>query len=480
MTKKIIYPLLIGALAVFGSCNSSSDEPEAESVTSEDVQVTAFSLKADKKVMANLDSVFFSIDLMNARIFNADSLPYGTSVARLIPQITTSSVSVAELIVPRPEQSDTVYNYLRNSTDSIDFSNGPVKLRLVSSSGTYERIYTINVNVHKMKADSLVWGEHAYAQLPGRFTAPTAQRSVELAGKIYTLVTDGGADYLVSQSSPTDTNPVRSTFAPGFTPDINSFRASADACYLQSTDGTLYKAATPDGSWQNTGLKWHAILAAGSDFVVGSVENGGSWKLQKYPGASLQNLPTDFPVEGTSQTMRYHFEMSTTSNILIVGGVKANGRYSADTWSYDGYDWVKLSNRPLPCGLKSPTLIPYFTTRMASDWAATDFTTLFIMGGLKADGTVNRTLYQSLDFGVTWTECPAVLQLGSEVTTGYGAQAFIADQVIRPSAPARIVKPITQWDCPYIYVYGGYDADGRLYNSVWRGVITRYTFKPVE
>lgn len=480
MTKNFIYPIVLGAALLLGACNSSDDELEAETLTSEDVQVTAFSLKADKKVMANLDSVFFSIDLVNARIFNADSLPYGTKVSRLIPQITTSGVSVAELIVPRPEKTDTVYNYLKNSTDSIDFSNGPVKLRLVSSTGTYERLYTINVNVHKMKADSLVWGETAYSQLPGNFSAPTAQRSVEYGSKIYSLISEGGANYLVTQSSPTDAATARTVFNPGFTPDLNSFTATDDACYLRSSDGTLYTAATPGGSWQSTGLSWHAILAAGRDYVVGSVKSGDNWQLQQYPGAALQALPAGFPVEGTSQTVRYHFEMSTSHSILMVGGRKADGTLSGDCWSYDGTSWIKLSNNRLPAGLLSPVLAPYFTTRMASDWVATDFATLLVMGGLKADGTVNRTLYQSLDFGITWTECPEVMQLPAGLPATFGAQAFVVDQTIRPSARARIVKPITQWECPYMYIYGGYDAAGKLSNTVWRGVINRFTFKPVE
>lgn len=47
--------------------------------------VTAFSLNDNKKVLDSLSNVFFSIDLVSANIFNADSLPYGTNVSRLVP-----------------------------------------------------------------------------------------------------------------------------------------------------------------------------------------------------------------------------------------------------------------------------------------------------------------------------------------------------------------------------------------------------------
>ncbi|MDE7443730.1 MAG: hypothetical protein K2M65_06190, partial [Muribaculaceae bacterium] len=45
---------------------------------------------------------------------------------------------------------------------------------------------------------------------------------------------------------------------------------------------------------------------------------------------------------------------------------------------------------------------------------------------------------------------------------------------------SRAVSPIEQWECPYIYVFGGYDADGKLQNTVWRGVINRLSFKPIQ
>lgn len=59
-------------------------------------QVKGFNLKADAKVLSALDSVFFSIDLVNAQIFNADSLPYGTRVNKLVLQITTDACSKVE------------------------------------------------------------------------------------------------------------------------------------------------------------------------------------------------------------------------------------------------------------------------------------------------------------------------------------------------------------------------------------------------
>ncbi len=60
----------LGALLLAASCNSSSYETGEASTPS--VAVYKFALSPDKNILANLDSVFFSIDLENKRIFNAN------------------------------------------------------------------------------------------------------------------------------------------------------------------------------------------------------------------------------------------------------------------------------------------------------------------------------------------------------------------------------------------------------------------------
>ncbi len=44
---------------------------------------------------------------------------------------------------------------------------------------------------------------------------------------------------------------------------------------------------------------------------------------------------------------------------------------------------------------------------------------------------------------------------------------------------SRIDKPVTSWECPYIFLFGGTAADGSLIPGVTRGVINRFTFKPI-
>ena len=150
MNRKTSLYLLVAAFMSFAfvSCNEDDDE-KMDYDTSEEyaVAINSFNLRANDSVLVNLDSVFFSIDLDRAEVFNADSLPLGTKVNRLQVEMGLSAVKKAEITMPGSTGADTIVNYLTNSTDSIDFSRGFVKLRLVSHNEEVERQYTIKVNV---------------------------------------------------------------------------------------------------------------------------------------------------------------------------------------------------------------------------------------------------------------------------------------------------------------------------------------------
>lgn len=477
--SKLSHILTLAAVAALAlpACNSDY-EPDVD--TSKDVQVTAFSLNNDSKVAEHLDSVYFSIDLVNARIFNADSLPYGTNVSRLIPNITFGSVSGAELIVTRPGKADTVYNYLANPSDSIDFSNGPVSLRLTSSSGTNSRTYTINVNVHQVKADSLQWTR--LGDRPANRGAKQA-RTVECNGEFYSLTLDGTNLYLICQELPgsayTDRMPV--TLSGTGTPQLSSFTATNDALFVLDTDGNLITSAPDDNHWVLTGQKWYSIIGNYGNEVIGTSRDAqGHWMLNYFPSGRTEALPQGFPVSGVSQSVPYTFEMSTSPMMMILGGRDADGNLLRGCWSYDGSQWLYLTQQQLPVGLESALLLPYYSPRTSLGWKVSTRSALVVMGGRLRDGSVNPTVYISNDFGMHWTEAPSLMQLPKDVTPGYGAQGFVHDAVIHTGPAARIVRPITQWDCPYIYLYGGYDAAGNLYDSVWRGVINNLSFKPIE
>ena len=83
------------------SCNSSNDEPTSGEIISSSSNtstlVSSFTLGSNKKVLYNLDSVYFSIDQEKNLIYNADSLPKGTDVSHLTVSVNFPTAIVTAL-----------------------------------------------------------------------------------------------------------------------------------------------------------------------------------------------------------------------------------------------------------------------------------------------------------------------------------------------------------------------------------------------
>ena len=492
---------LLASTAVFTSCND--DTPDDTELIYGSTQVKSFSLKANTNVLSALDSVFFSIDLVNAQIFNADSLPYGTKVSNLVLNITTDACSKVELSVPRKNASDTVINYLTNSTDSVDFSNGPVRLHLVSYDGKAERDYTIKVNVHTVVPDSLYWNQLAMRRLPSGMVGVKAQKSVKYGDKVVCLTTNGVRYNVATTDNPYNDDWQVSAATFDFVPDVNSLSATDDALYILSGDGTLYTSG--DGlSWTSTSQKWHNIYGGYRNTLLGVMESEAGYMLVTWPETARTAAPSDFPVDGTSPLCELSSKWTTEPQVVMLGGRNADGQLLRSVWGYDGKNWAKLS-KTFPTPIADASMFDYTITQTDTlTWRQSKLSVLIAMCGEDEIG-LNRKVYVSRNSGLDWKEGDDLVQLPSYIDSRSKAQAIVVDNLAtlsrsssqwreyqpkplprwwQPVTPqslmSRSVAPVTEWEVPYIYLFGGYDALGSLYDTVWRGVINSLTFKPLQ
>ena len=121
--------ILLLVVCIMPSCKKDDKETKA---LSESVRISAFSLQADKEVLDNLENVFFTIDLENGLIYNADSLPKGTDVSKLKVKITTdkaSKVNIADI--------DSTFDYIKNNNVPINL-NFPRNIEVISQSGMHK------------------------------------------------------------------------------------------------------------------------------------------------------------------------------------------------------------------------------------------------------------------------------------------------------------------------------------------------------
>ena len=121
----------------------------------------------------------FTIDQINRRIYNKDSLPKDVDVTRVL-----TNLSADYAVVYEKNGEDTVWT----ETDSIDFTN-PVVFKVMTFSSITNQFkagypYEVKVNVHKLNPDSLVW-KHIENNKFANGTVFTEQKSVYINECIY-------------------------------------------------------------------------------------------------------------------------------------------------------------------------------------------------------------------------------------------------------------------------------------------------------
>lgn len=485
-------------LSVLFSCSDDNESGNTETISSA-TAITAFSLQADDDVLENLDSVFFTIDLDKAEIYNADSLPLGTDVSGLKVTMNYVTCSSASFHVTGGEKMvDTTFVY--SEDDTIDFT-GNVKFTIISQDLSAKQEYTIKVNVHKIEPDTLYWNELARRDLPAFSMNPVAQKTVQFKGDVYCMIKDAKAYVLSVNSDPSTDRWEKSQVELPFEPELSSFTAADNALYMLDVNNELY--SSPDGlTWSDCGVKMYSISGSYADRLLGIIYEDGVYKHTEYPmsdGFAPYETDVDFPVSGVSPMITLSSKWAVDDQRIMVGGVTASGAYTGAVWGFDGAVWGKVSQNGVPAA-KGMTLFAYYYTYFDVDaWKTYDEPVLLAVGGVQEDGrTMNRTMYISDDQGVTWAEASTSLQLPVYIPDFTDAQAFVYNKTLTDARssdgweampdgilPAslrvnsRAVTAITSWECPYVYLFGGTTANGTLYNNIWRGVINRLTFKPL-
>lgn len=484
----------IGAIAP--GCNSDETwgtDPQDLSGTA----VTGFSLKADASVLNNLDSVYFSIDLVGCRIFNASPIPYGTKTDSIAVSISSDACSVAELYVNGNEvKNDTVVNYLTSPDEKIDFSNGPVRLHLVSADGLHERDYEISLNVATEVADSLYWDELQAGTLrgvPGMTRAKTVKYSdralmistapdgsVGISTFIPAAKSGGGNwEATVNAAIFTDIN----TVMPGAILNVESFTATEDGdLYIIDSYGNLHHSADGGLSFKIVDNGWESITAPYQNAILGVKDNAGFLSLASYPSSAWSQtgtaVPDGFPVSGNSGAVVFSTKWAVSPQVVISGGKTAAGELTGATWSFDGKNWARIGDRlPAATGYAMAKYTVAETDTV--NWRVNRREVLIAFGGL-GENSLND-VWISRDMGVNWQKGSQSLQLPDYIPFTTGGTLMVFDKTLGiNSATPMAVTPITSWDCPYLYLCGGYDSAGNLRDTFWSGVVNHLTVKPLQ
>ncbi|MCH5345653.1 MAG: hypothetical protein J1E63_01005 [Muribaculaceae bacterium] len=499
MTRKsTIYMLVMMLLSIVASCNSEDINLGDNSYSS--VAVKSFTLQKNDSVLVNLDSVFFSIDLVERRIFNADSLPKGTRIDRLQIKVGADMARNVEIIQSRVDKSDTTIHLLDTPNDSIDFSNGPVTLKITSYDGEFTASYQIQVNVHKSEPDTLCWSSMARRDIPTTLSAVTASRMVKQGDNVVLIATNGTEATVATTTDPAVDNwTINSATLPAGA-NVNTLTATTDALFLIAYN-QAYTSTDLGQTWTATGTAMSWIYGVSNGEVVGY--NAGSAMTVCYPSGYTVATPAKMPVTATSTMVGFGTKWSDTEFSVLIGGKLADGSLTPAAWGWDGKQWACINTNTNMPGLQGVTLFNYKSFKVSAGWTVTEVETLFALGGADSYGTMDNKVFISTDQGYTWAEAGELMQLPAFMPELNGASVVVCsstltvDGGVRSIGPwdsfdvklpawyqlvslpgTRVSKPVTEWECPYIYLAGGMTENNRAMTQMWRGVINRLRFVP--
>lgn len=508
LTRLFLLPVYIGVLACgLVACNSD-DDADLIYASNANTMVRTFSLAADIDVLTNLSYRYFTIDLVKGQIYNPDSFPYGTDISALVSEITFENPSSVEITVLSKDDGSLLktIDYLADDSDSIDFNND-VKMKVVAADGVTTQEYRIEVRVHQVQADSLVWATLGAHTLPTLLETPVAQKTVAFGDKAYCFTTDGTDYNLGVSSTPADRWDLY-TFVPwGDTLSVSTIVASSDTlfalCGTPDADGNQTLCRSTDGlTWTSVvDARFAALIGVWGERLMGVAATSAGYVHATYEEgayAAEMAVDADFPVTGYSNTIAYRDTSYGTSQIYFFGGRCADDSYSGHIWAYDGERWAALSNVGIAGGAGasvSPREGALFFSYYNDEYnAESDYFVrriyYYILGGKDASGVCND-LYYTNTLGGYWEQAAKGTPLyvsNMRFTPRAFASAYISEE--SSVVPATSLST-WQWAdtpylsrmtrssnevVPYVYVLGGYDSRNNFIDEICRGVVWRFTF----
>jgi len=324
-----------------------------------------------------------TIDQINNRIYNTDSLAYGSRVSG----VTTSVSGIGTLIYSYSDDPEN--KYLWSGYDSIDFTR-PVVFSVLSSDGSYMRDYSVKLNVHTVFPDSLLWRQKDSTG----FRALDKPYAAIANDTVYNFGYDGSGKLSVSGrdiTAGTWSAPVALTGVPD---------GSAWGGNVVSLGGKLYAVFGTSLYGSSDGKSWSAVKdgvksvignGSGSSIVwavtpdssIISTSDMSAWKVQG-------KAPAGFP---DSAAVSVDYPLLTNKSILR-SVLVAPGKDSlyASVWTINSTDsvWTQI-DAPAKTQWRLPVMENLSFIRYDD--------CLFAFG---ADATFLR---QSNDNGITWYEC---------------------------------------------------------------------------
>lgn len=391
------YILMLAALLSFVSCLKDDNSYKTPNAAITSFTIGYYNVLFQDRNIHGHDTLVYireggvmypmTIDQVNNRIFNVDSMAYGSVLSRV-----TSSVYGTGTIGYRYADEPDV-TYLWSSSDSIDFTR---KLQFIvrSTDESYTRAYDVQVNVHKVFPDSLLWTSRDTAGFP----VLSGITSVVRNDSVFCFGTDTTGVASVSVRSIDGGSWNGANALTGISNDGWNHRITlCNGLFYTVNSGSLYGSAD--------GVNWSSVKTGIRGIIVSSQDYGELWALSQDSNivrtsdmtewTTVQSIPQGFP---DSVAVLFSYPLATNPSLKrsVLTGLADDTVY-ASVWTILSGDtlWTKVdapANTDLRLKAKgSLSVIRYDGS-------------LFSLGqGL--DG-----FRQSMDNGITWYWCDSYVE----------------------------------------------------------------------
>lgn len=301
MKNSFAILLSISALALlFSSCNNDEEGYEKspyayiKSFSVNDITSKYTEYKSDgtdTTVVKTLSmaSFPFTINHETGNIYNNTPLPYQTDVSKVIMNMSVEGVATMYV------ESSGSYE-LFSLSDSIDFTSSR-KFRIKSLDDSYQKDYTISINVHQAEPELMVWDKIA------RIAEVSPAKAVEFNGNMHVFGTKDGKT--VVAVTPIDGKVVWEIHEVAGLPlgtDFSALQVLNNVLYVVA-DGNLYSSVDAS-SWNVVSQGDNLIAAVGASDADGCLWLASDNSLYRTEdGLSLErvsDLPGQFPLYGIS------------------------------------------------------------------------------------------------------------------------------------------------------------------------------------
>ncbi len=432
------------------SCLNSDNDYSYTTVT--DAQIGQMTLSSDS--IPGLSDVNFVIDQVEGRIFNRDSMPYGTEIKGKVAVNFTAVTALTSIEMINIELKDTVK--WESTTDSIDFS-GQIKITSVAANGSTSKIYMAQINVHQVIPDTLIWNQ----ALRDQFNLPVREQKVVPLRGNYLMYSQLGSNIqnqydlrIAVAGDPANWQVATLSGLPASGMNLIQLAVYEDAVYMASTAGDLYRS--DDGRvWAplQTGMQIVSILGtiekderSESALALIVFENGVYYYAnmdKDFRFSRGEAVRDGFPLSGFGSLS---YSSMYNGYLLLAGGRDKDNNLLESSWTTDnGLNWAEMTSTKT-FGEKEGVALTIYDDKF------------YLIGGLDEDGKGTNEIYTSVDKGITWD----LLEVEVVLPNNH-----------RPRGYSSVIVDVNK----YMFLFGGRETESsNVSDQIWVGRLNRLSF----